>query len=647
MQPGRANLVPALAIGVAVALLASVLLLLPGGFAPSVQFTLADFLLIREGGPLLGVRPARSDIALVHWDERSQQELGAAHPTLDQDLQLYRQLAAAGARAIGDTRALYSWEENLGPFMEQLLANRQRTPTLRDVNPGKSDWFAGREAQLQPAIGHSPLEYDSALDPTLRVRFYPVAVFDPNEGYDETMALKLARIALGAPTPDQLPMRETGVTAIWAIDSGVATDETLPAPLRESLRNPRPYPLDAQHEVRWTQPPNKPPRYVIAPVAVWINFTGRPGGFASISYVEALQGLLSAGALAGKTIIVGDGLETGDRFAVPTSLSRRATRAEIVGQTLQTILDGAYIEPMPLSVSIGAVWIITIGTALAMGILRPLAGAGVGLILLLGYLVIVTSPFRANRMPDVMVPPGALAAALLLVGGYRYAREELARRRVADLFGRYVPRAVVAELLQKPADQAAAMSGVTREITVLFADIRGFTAFSERFAAQEVLERLNALLGVMVGCAFRNEGTVDKFIGDAIMVIFNAPLAQSDHVERAVRTALEMQMALAERDPELAFGIGIHTGEAVVGTVGTPERMEYTAIGATVNLASRLCDTARRGEVIVSAEVYERLGDLVKAEARLPIRVKNIDRDLATYLVSELAEDGPASARRS
>jgi adenylate cyclase len=97
-----------------------------------------------------------------------------------------------------------------------------------------------------------------------------------------------------------------------------------------------------------------------------------------------------------------------------------------------------------------------------------------------------------------------------------------------------------------------------------------------------------------------------------------------------------MQQALAGRDRELAFGIGIHTGEAVVGTVGTTERMEYTAIGANVNLASRLCDTAKGGEVIVSTEVYERLGARVRAEPRPPIRVKNIDRDLATYLVTDL-----------
>ncbi len=209
---------------------------------------------------------------------------------------------------------------------------------------------------------------------------------------------------------------------------------------------------------------------------------------------------------------------------------------------------------------------------------------------------------------------------------------------MADLFGRYVPRSVVARVVEQPEVQARALGGVTRDITVLFADIRGFTALSEHLAPDEVLSRLNEVLKVMVACAFRYEGTVDKYIGDAIMVLFNAPVDQTDHVERAVRTALDMQRAMAAEPNELGFGIGIHCGEAVVGTIGTPERLEYTAIGATVNLASRLCDTAKGGEVVVSDEVYRRLEGRLDARALPPIRVKNIDRELSMYVATGIHE---------
>jgi len=152
-----------------------------------------------------------------------------------------------------------------------------------------------------------------------------------------------------------------------------------------------------------------------------------------------------------------------------------------------------------------------------------------------------------------------------------------------------------------------------------------------------VIKHLNAFLRVMVDCVFRHEGTVDKFIGDAILVLFNAPLDQSDHAVRAVRAALDMQRALAGDPSGLAFGIGVHSGEAVVGTVGTPERMEYTAIGSTVNIASRLCGTAGRGQIVISDETRERIGDAFALQALPPVRVKGIEHELQTHLVTGAA----------
>jgi adenylate cyclase len=140
------------------------------------------------------------------------------------------------------------------------------------------------------------------------------------------------------------------------------------------------------------------------------------------------------------------------------------------------------------------------------------------------------------------------------------------------------------------------------------------------------------VLRLLVQAAFEEVGTVDKYIGDAIMVLFNAPLAQADHAERAVRTALKMQETLI--GGRLAVGVGIHTGIAVVGNVGTAERLEYTAIGSTVNMAARLCESAGKGEIVISQEVHAKLSDRLESEARTAIRVKGIDRDLVTYRVT-------------
>jgi adenylate cyclase len=205
---------------------------------------------------------------------------------------------------------------------------------------------------------------------------------------------------------------------------------------------------------------------------------------------------------------------------------------------------------------------------------------------------------------------------------------------VTDLFGRYVPRAVVNQLMLKPDAEALALGGVKREVTVLFADVRGFTPFSEKLPPEQVIAALNSLLEIMVEATFAHGGTLDKFIGDAILVLFNAPIDQPDHALRAARTAWDIQRGVSSHASGLSVGIGIHRGEAVVGTVGTPQRMEYTAIGSTVNIASRLCAAAASGQILVSAAVAERLDVHFRLEPQPPLRVKGVDAELATSVLT-------------
>jgi adenylate cyclase len=216
---------------------------------------------------------------------------------------------------------------------------------------------------------------------------------------------------------------------------------------------------------------------------------------------------------------------------------------------------------------------------------------------------------------------------------------------VLDLFGRYVPRAVVNQLMLRPELESLTLGGVVRDVTVLFADIRGFTTFSQDLPPEEVVRELNSLFEVMVECVFENEGTLDKFIGDAILVLFNAPLDQPDHSERAVRTAVAIQQRLASHASGLRVGVGVHRGAAVVGNIGTPQRMEYTAIGSTVNLASRLCDVAKPGEVVVSQQVRAHLSDDYLSESLGPIQVKGISQPLEPFrLVDSASLKAAASA---
>jgi PAS domain S-box-containing protein len=194
------------------------------------------------------------------------------------------------------------------------------------------------------------------------------------------------------------------------------------------------------------------------------------------------------------------------------------------------------------------------------------------------------------------------------------------------MFRRYVAPAVVDRLPANP-DQLK-LGGQRQEITILFADIRGFTHFSESLLPEELVEILNQYLAVAADAILKHEGTLDKFMGDAVMAIFNAPLPQVDHALRAARAALKMRAAVTQlhkRLPQalrLNYGIGIHTGDAVVGNVGTQQQMNFTAIGDAVNLAKRLQENAAGGQIILSAPAYAQVRNEVNATRLPPLKVR-------------------------
>jgi adenylate cyclase len=166
-------------------------------------------------------------------------------------------------------------------------------------------------------------------------------------------------------------------------------------------------------------------------------------------------------------------------------------------------------------------------------------------------------------------------------------------------------------------------------VVVLFSDIRGFTAIAESLPPTEMANQLNEYFGVMVECVFRHDGALDKFIGDAIMAYWGVPDAGQHDAGRAVAAALDMQCALeslnarwaAEGRPLLSVGIGIHAGEAFVGNIGSPRRLEFTLIGDTVNVANRLCRLAGGGEIVVSDAVRDALSDPSRCTPRRDLAV--------------------------
>lgn len=203
------------------------------------------------------------------------------------------------------------------------------------------------------------------------------------------------------------------------------------------------------------------------------------------------------------------------------------------------------------------------------------------------------------------------------------------------LFERMVSPAVIQQL--NP-DQLA-LGGQRKQITVLFADIRGFTTFSENLQPEQLVSVLNRYLAAAAEAVLREEGTVDKFLGDAVMAWFNAPIPQPDHSLRAVRAALNIRSAILALHAvlpaadQLSFGIGIHRGDAVLGLVGSERRLDYTAIGDSVNTARRIQENAKPGQVLITQDVYREVADAIYAKATTPIQAKGKREPIEVYEV--------------
>ena len=287
--------------------------------------------------------------------------------------------------------------------------------------------------------------------------------------------------------------------------------------------------------------------------------------------------------------------------------------------------------------------------ALLITLVMVLAGLGgaVGLAALLSRpifrLVQATGAIAAGNF-NITLPVASRDELGVLTDSFnRMARSLREKEMIKRAFTRYVAREVVEEILKNPENMA--LTGERREVTVLFCDVRGFTPLSERLSPEEVVLLLNDFYNLMIETTFKHDGTLDKFLGDAVMAVFGAPLAHPDHSARAIRTALAMQegiVGLNERRARdgkepIAVGIGVSAGEAVAGTVGTEDRMEYTVIGDSVNLAARLESNAKPGQILISHRTYERVRDLVDARPLGRIRVKGKEEEVEVYEVLRLA----------
>lgn len=334
--------------------------------------------------------------------------------------------------------------------------------------------------------------------------------------------------------------------------------------------------------------------------SVYRKREGIAGGFSICPSHLVARGIYPETFFEGKIVLIGSGLmDAPDRFRTPFFSSsyghEKTYGVEIHAQFLDTLLRGGFLrEP-------GAVYgwlLVGVLTLLVAGLVFSADGlkGGIGALVLLvvwwggGFLLFV----RWGIVLPLITPSLGLATAFGLATAYRALIEGREKRTVRKLFEKYLAPDVVRELLDDPS--CWELGGKTMQISVMFADLEGFTPVSEQLEPQELVKLINRFLNEMSSIIWLEGGTIDKYEGDLIMAFFGAPLPQVDHAARACRCGLKMQERMAElrREwqaqglPELRVRIGLHSGSAVVGNMGSDFRLSYTAMGDAVNLASRL-----------------------------------------------------------
>lgn len=361
----------------------------------------------------------------------------------------------------------------------------------------------------------------------------------------------------------------------------------------------------------------------------------------TISVAKVLRGEVDPAYFAGSVVLIGPyamGLE--DSYFTPTSEMLEMYGVAIHANIIQSLLDGKIYTRASQPVGFLIIIVLGLFAYFCMERVRAKWSVLIMVSLLVAYSFAEAIVFKNRKvLLPYLYPVITIISVYIFSVVSQYLKERRERGRVTGIFGRYVSKAVVQEILSSK--EEIKVGGVRKDITLVFVDIRGFTPLSEKMEPEDIIRILNEYLDLCSRAVFTQEGTIDKFIGDGVMSIFGAPIEQEDHPERAVRASLQMQREsgkLAERLLErygrsVSFGVGINSGPAVVGNIGSHERLDYTAIGDTVNLAARLESNAKPGQILISKETYERVKEKFRVVALDPIKVKGKENPVEVFQV--------------
>jgi adenylate cyclase len=379
--------------------------------------------------------------------------------------------------------------------------------------------------------------------------------------------------------------------------------------------------------------------------AMLLNFSPDLSGTSDvISAIDVFNGTVPKKKLDGKIVFIGATATTlGDVKTAPVNKSSDLPGVMFHANAANTILTGTYLEPVSDSQTLLWVALITaiVGTAV---LLLPLwASILITFVVGFGYVFYAFTQFNNGQVMNFVYPSMAVLFSFIGGLGLRYFGETRQRRRVTALFSQYVPEAVAQRLVDE--DRAgSAVEGERLDMTVLFCDLRGFTALSENLEPAVVRTMLNHYYDRVTDIVLAMDGTLMKYVGDEVFAVWGAPLPTEDHPQRALECAIAIQQLtpqlnvelLEQGAPEVSFGIGLNSGEAVAAHFGGGRRRQYDVVGDTVNVGARLCSAAPRGEIVLSDAVLSRVTCPLPVEPLGPVELKGVSRELRLWRIAPL-----------
>ena len=569
---------------------------------------------------LRGPLPLTNQVLLVTIDEASLQKLGTTLREFKRSIlaETINRLAASGTRLIGIDMVLSnpSQDSTADRQLRDAMAQANNVILPRFISSGMSvpPWNFFSDVEMGEGMITVILDKDGAL------RSMPVLSAEIAEGELTPylgFSLEIARLFMDPQGEQELDLSQPNEIKIGSM--------VIPSPDNKLL----------------------------------INFHGPPGHFPALPIWRVLSGEFSPDEVSGKIVLIGAHTPSVyDAYRTPFSGGTRKGLApwggeanfahldrmygvEIHANAVQTILEKKFIHRTSHGVVITTMTLLGLVSTAILLFVRRLRWVSISLGFMTALIPLASMIFFVQDNLWVDMIPLMATVMMNYIGGVIYQRyiEAQQKKRITGLFSRYVSTQLVERLIKDPT--LLNLGGTKKRLTIFFSDIRGFTTMSEKMDPAEVIILLNEYFKEMTQLVFKYNGTLDKFIGDALLAFFGDPVPYPDHALRAVKMALEMQQVinrlnqkwLSEGRHSIAVGMGINTGVVIVGNMGSEEFVDYTVIGDEVNLACRLEENAKGGQILITQNTYDEIKDQIKVTPLEPILPKGKSKPILVYNV--------------